>query len=147
MHYTISFNYVIIVTICIKWRLKIRVTLLIIAGMLLLSGCASIMGDSSQVVSFDTPNCPEAKCTASNSKGTYFVNKTPGTITVNKAFGDLTVTCQKNGKSATSIHKSSSNIANYGNILFGGIPGALIDGGSGKGYDYQNYLANPLICK
>ena len=78
-----------------------RVTLLTIAGMLLLSGCASIMGDSSQVVSFDTPNCPEAKCTASNSKGTYFVNKTPGTITVNKAFGDLTVTCQKNGKSAT----------------------------------------------
>jgi len=45
------------------------------------------------------------------------------------------------------MHKSSANVATYGNILLGGIPGALVDGGSGKGYDYQNYLVNPLNCK
>jgi hypothetical protein len=99
------------------------------------------------VVSIDTPNCPAAKCTASNSQGTYFVSNTPGTISINKAYSDLIVTCEKNGRSATSTHKSSANVATYGNILLGGIPGALIDGGSGKGYDYQNYLANPLTCK
>ena len=124
-----------------------RIMFLTVLGIFLLSGCASIVGDSSQVVSLDTPNCPGAKCTASNSQGTYFVNKTPGTISINKAYSDLTVTCEKNGKSATSMHKSSANVATYGNILLGGIPGALVDGGSGKGYDYQNYLVNPLNCK
>ncbi|MGY8817693.1 MAG: hypothetical protein ACKVHB_07995 [Pseudomonadales bacterium] len=124
-----------------------RLTFLVFAGIFLLSGCASMIGDSNQVVSIDTPNCPAAKCTASNSQGTYFVNETPGTISINKAFSDLTITCQKNGKSATSMHKSSANVATFGNVLLGGIPGALIDGGSGKGYDYQNYLINSLSCK
>ena len=45
----------------------------------------------------------------------------------------------------TSIHKSKANMATYGNILLGGIPGALIDGGSGKGYDYPNYIINGLV--
>ena len=124
-----------------------RLTFLTVLAISFLSGCASIVGDSNQVVSIDTPNCPGAKCTASNSQGTYFVNQTPGTISINKAYSDLTVTCQKNGKSATSMHKSSANVANFGNILLGGIPGALVDGGSGKGYDYQNYLVNSLSCK
>ena len=38
-------------------------------------------------------------------------------------------------------------MATYGNILLGGIPGALIDGGSGKGYDYPNYIVNGLDCR
>ncbi len=105
-----------------------RITLLITIILFLFTGCASIVGDSSQVISIDTPNCKGAKCTASNSKGTYFVNSTPGTIPVNKAYGDLTITCTKNEKSVTSVHKSSANVSTYGNILLGGIPGALIDG-------------------
>ena len=32
-------------------------------------------------------------------------------------------------------------------ILLGGIPGALIDGGSGKGYDYPTLLINGLSCR
>ena len=124
---------------------KIKIILLILS-FLFLSNCASIMSDSVQVISVDTPNCGGAKCTLNNSNGVYFVQSTPGTVSVEKAYGDLTVTCQKDGQTFTSTHQSKANVATYGNILLGGIPGALIDGGSGKGYDYPNYIVNNLSC-
>ena len=124
---------------------KIRIILLIFS-LLFLSNCASIMSDSVQAISVDTPNCRSAKCTLNNSNGVYFVQSTPGTVSVEKAFGDLTVTCEKDGQTFTSTHQSKANVATYGNILLGGIPGALIDGGSGKGYDYPNYIVNNLSC-
>ena len=124
---------------------KIKIILLILS-FLFLSNCASIMSDSVQAISVDTPNCRSAKCTLNNSNGVYFVQSTPGTVSVEKAYGDLTVTCEKNGQTFTSTHKSKANVATYGNILLGGIPGALIDGGSGKGYDYPNYIVNNLSC-
>ena len=77
--------------------LKIRIILLILS-FLFLSNCASIMSDSVQAISVDTPNCRGAKCTLNNSNGVYFVQSTPGTVSVEKAFGDLTVTCEKNGQ-------------------------------------------------
>ena len=124
---------------------KIRLILLILS-FLFLSNCASIMSDSVQAISVDTPNCRGAKCTLNNSNGVYFVQSTPGTVSVEKAYGDLTVTCEKDGQTFTSTHQSKANVATYGNILLGGIPGALIDGGSGKGYDYPNYIVNNLSC-
>ena len=123
--------------------LKIRIILLILS-FLFLSNCASIMSDSVQAISVDTPNCRGAKCTLNNSNGGYFVQSTPGTVSVEKAYGDLTVTCEKDGQTFTSTHQSKANVATYGNILLGGIPGALIDGGSGKGYDYPNYIVSNL---
>jgi hypothetical protein len=114
--------------------------------LVLVSGCASIIGDQSQPISIDTPNCPEASCRLSNSEGTYFVKSTPETVVVNKAFGDMTMTCEKGKEQETSVHKSSANIATFGNLLLGGIPGALIDGGSGAGYDYPGQLFNNLRC-
>ena len=124
---------------------KIRIISLIFSH-LFLSNCASIMSDSVQAISVDTPNCRGAKCTLNNSNGVYFVQSTPGTVSVEKAYGDLTVICEKDGQTFTSTHQSKANVATYGNILLGGIPGALIDGGSGKGYDYPNYIVNNLSC-
>ena len=124
---------------------NLKITLSIFS-FLILSNCASIVSDSIQPISVDTPNCRGAKCTLNNSNGVYFVKTTPGTVSVEKAYGDLTVTCEKDGQTFTSTHKSKANIATYGNILLGGIPGALIDGGSGKGYDYPNYIVNNLSC-
>jgi uncharacterized protein YceK len=111
-----------------------------------ISGCASILSDSTQPVSINTSDCKGARCILTNSEGIYYANDTPTTIIISKAFGDLTAVCKKDGKSATSIHKSSANAATFGNILLGGIPGALIDGGTGKGYDYPSSIINPLSC-
>ena len=117
-----------------------------VAIIFLATGCASVIGDDTQPVSVDTPSCREASCRLTNSQGTYFVKATPETVVINKAYSDLTMTCEKNGKMATSVHISKANAATFGNILLGGIPGALIDGGSGAGYDYPGYLVNDLIC-
>lgn len=114
--------------------------------LILTSGCASMIGDDTQPVSIDTPQCPTASCRMTNSQGTYFVKSTPETVVINKAYSDLNVTCEKEGETADSVHVSKANGATYGNILLGGLPGALIDGGSGAGYDYQSYLVNPLNC-
>ena len=103
----------------------LRLTLIILLG-LFLTNCASIVSDSNQVVSVDTPNCKGAKCRMSNSQGVYYIQNTPGSTAIQKAYGDLTITCEKDDYSFTSIHKSSANMATYGNILLGGIPGALL---------------------
>jgi hypothetical protein len=97
-------------------------------------------------VSIDTPSCKEAKCRATNSEGVYYAAETPATIVVTKAFGDLMVVCEKGDERATSVHRSSANGATFGNILMGGPIGALIDAGSGKGYQYPTMIINPLSC-
>jgi hypothetical protein len=112
----------------------------------LAGGCASIVGEETQPVSVDTPSCQGASCRLTNSQGTYFVKSTPETIVINKAYSDLTMICEKDGNTATSVHISQANAATFGNILLGGIPGALIDGGSGAGYDYSGILVNDLKC-
>ena len=118
-----------------------------ILAVLTFSNCASIISDSTQVVSVETPNCKGAKCRMTNSEGVFYIQNTPGSTAVQKAYGDLTITCQKDDLSFTPIHKLKVNIATYGNILLGGIPGTLIDGGSGKGYDYPTLLINGLDCR
>ncbi len=57
---------------------------IVLAILLLLPGCASMIGDSTQPVSIDTPNCKGASCRLTNSQGTYFVKSTPDTVTITK---------------------------------------------------------------
>ena len=116
------------------------------AFMVITSGCASLVGDDTQPISMDTPKCPEASCRLTNSQGTYFVKSTPETVVIHKDYDDLMVTCEKDGKSENSVHVSSANGATFANIIIGGPIGALVDGSSGAGYDYQGYLINPLNC-
>ena len=59
------------------------------------SNCASIVSDSTQVVSVDTPNCKGAKCRMTNSEGIFYIQSTPGSTAIQKAYGDLTITCEK----------------------------------------------------
>ena len=129
-------------------RFKIYRKILIMSTVLLSTvGCASLFSDASQPVSIDTPSCKEAKCRATNSDGVYYAAATPATIVVNKAFGDLTIVCEKGDQRATSVHKSSATAATFGNILMGGPVGALIDGGTGKGYSYPSMVINPISCE
>lgn len=116
-------------------------TLLVLAG---LTGCASIVNGTNQVVSVETRSgagmVNGASCKLQNEKGVYYVT-TPGTVTVHRAYGDMLVTCDKTGlPTSTASFKSSTKGMLAGNIVFGGAIGAGVDMASGAAYDYPALL-------
>jgi hypothetical protein len=76
----------------------------------------------------------------SNDKGSWN-SKAPANVAVRKSGEDLDVTCKKEGI-PDGLLKAISRAAGsmYGNIIFGGGIGALIDHSKGTGYDYPNQL-------
>ncbi|WP_208325456.1 hypothetical protein [Paraburkholderia caballeronis] len=115
-----------------------------VASVAALSGCASIVGGTNQVISVQTVKGADelagAACKLENDKGTWFV-RTPGTVTVHRAYGDLNIKCEKDGiDPGLATVKSSTKGMAFGNILFGGVIGTAVDMSSGAAYDYP-----PLI--
>jgi hypothetical protein len=111
-----------------------------IAAMSSLTGCASIVSGTSQVVSVETlhssGNVAGATCKLENDKGVYYVT-TPGTVTVHRTYGDMNVKCEKPGfDPGLATVKSSTKGVMAGNIVFGGFIGAGVDAASGAAYDY-----------
>jgi len=120
--------------------------LLLLLLILMLPACATLSGDSDQAVSVTTPFCLKASCELSNDEGTFYIKETPETVLVNKSFNNLTILCEKNGYSEIATFESSANGYVFGNILFGGVIGLVLDGHNGSGYDYDTSLVNPLRC-
>jgi uncharacterized protein YceK len=123
-----------------KWEFKRSSILLALIALSSLSGCASIVNGTSQIVSVETMHTNAAvagaSCKLENDKGVYYVT-TPGTVTVHRAYGDMNVLCEKAGvPDGLGVVKSSTKGMMAGNILFGGIIGAGIDAASGAAYDY-----------
>ena len=109
-----------------------------------LSGCASIVDGSHQVLSVITPNVQKASCTMTNNKGTFYVT-TPGTVTVHRSYDPLHVDCTKTGyEDALITVKSSTKGMAFGNILAGGIIGAGVDMATGAAYDYPQQIVVPM---
>lgn len=105
-----------------------------------LSGCASIVSGTTQIVSVETlaPTGPiaGATCKLENEKGVFYVT-TPGTVSVRRAYGNMSVKCDKPGMpSGIASIKSSTKGMMAGNIVFGGFIGAGVDAASGAAYDY-----------
>lgn len=122
-----------------------------------LTGCASIVSGTNQVMSVETLSptgkVDGASCKLQNDKGVYYV-VTPGTVNVHRAYGDLSVTCEKAGlPNGLATIKSSTKGMMAGNILFGGFIGAGVDAASGAAYDYpvllqimmSDTVPNPLV--
>jgi hypothetical protein len=122
-----------------------------------LTGCASIVSGTNQLMSVETISktgkVDGASCKLQNDKGVYYVT-TPGTVSVHRAYGDLSVTCEKTGvPSGLATIKSSTKGMMAGNILFGGFIGAGVDAASGAAYDYpvllqimmSDSVPNPLL--
>ena len=110
-----------------------------------LTGCATITGDTAQsirieTVALDGSEIKDAECELANEYGSYKV-KTPGNITVRRSSGDMNVTCKKEGSpDAAARAISRANGGMFGNIIFGGGIGAIIDHSKGTGYAYPAWL-------
>lgn len=122
--------------------------ILVLSGLLVLGGCASIVDGSSESLSVKATSAAAdvagAQCTLSNNKGTWYVT-TPGTVTVHRSYNDMNVKCAKPGYVSNAIAVSSSTRGMaFGNILFGGLIGAGVDMSTGAAYVYPNPITIPL---
>lgn len=109
----------------------------------LASGCASITGSEMQTVQVSTltqsgEEVDKADCALSNAKGTWHVT-TPSLATVHRGSEDMQVQCNKKNLAQGSARLiSRANGGMYGNIIFGGVVGAVIDNAKGNGYSYPD---------
>ncbi len=114
-----------------------------IAVGLLASGCASITGSEMQSVLVSTKMrsgepLEKVECTLQSPRGLWKVS-TPGSVIVNRGSEDIQVECRKDGApSGLAKLISRAHGGMFGNIIFGGGVGALIDHSKGTGYEYPN---------
>lgn len=115
--------------------------LLLVAMVLVLTGCASVTGSKLQPLSVQTiqdgKEVSGVGCTLTNDAGKWFVT-TPGSVTVQKSTGDMAVDCTKDDLKGRENLVSKSNGAVWGNIILGGGIGYIVDRNTGAGFDYPN---------
>lgn len=121
---------------------RIALSCLVLANMV---GCASITGDTTVPVRFETFNAAgvevkDADCKLENDYGPQSV-KTPATVNVRRSGKDLQITCTKAGEAeGRGVAISRANAGMAGNILFGGGIGAIIDHNKGTAYTYPVWM-------
>ncbi len=122
-----------------------KTALLLISLSALLSGCASITSSSIQhltvtSVSSDNEIVDNAKCKLSNDKGHWSV-ATPGSVMVQKSAADLSIICEKPKYAPGTVRAiSKAGAGMFGNIVFGGGIGAVIDHHKGTAYNYPTLI-------
>jgi len=125
--------------------MKLHHALLVMASSLTFTGCASITKDSNQPIRVETYNkqdqmVEDVKCTAKNERGEWST-KTPGSLVVHRSGQNLEVKCQKdNAESGFAVLVSRANGGMWGNILFGGGIGAIVDHNKGTAYSYPDWV-------
>jgi hypothetical protein len=115
------------------------------AAALVLSGCASVMNDSTHPVKVETKSetgelVSGAECKLTNDYGSFTV-KSGDTTQVRRSGKDLDIQCKRPGSSdASGRAVSRANSGMYGNIIIGGGIGALIDHNKGTAYTYPSWV-------
>ena len=126
-------------------KMKHGTLVAVLATSVLFGGCATITSSEMQSLTLNTKSIDgqtieSAKCTLTNDKGSWEVTS-PGVANVRRSSDDLIVECQKEGV-AQGFLRAISRAAGgmWGNIVFGGGIGALIDHSKGTGYNYPDHL-------
>lgn len=117
--------------------------LLAMAALVGLAGCASIVSDNDSTTYIET--IPEkCRCTlhGQDFKRVVF---TPDSINLPSDAAPLTVMCEADNYQATSVELDTKMDGwVFGNILFGGVIGAVVDAGRGAGQKYPPKLTVQL---
>ena len=132
--------------------MKKKVVFVALVGTAVLSGCASIVSQSSWPVVIQS-NPDQAKFTITNQKGTVIHSgTTPQTVTLSSGAGyfdgeKYKITFSHEGREdATATLDSSINGWYFGNFLFGGLIGLLIvDPSTGAMWKLPEKLRQELI--
>ncbi len=119
--------------------------LMAVATAMTLVGCASVVNETTHDVRVDTKQksgtvVAGADCVATNDYGsTNF--KSGGTQALRRSAGDMTIVCTKNGEqpaNARLISRPNGGMA--GNIVLGGVIGAVVDHNRGTAYTYPTWV-------
>lgn len=114
-----------------------------VAFALSLTGCASITGSEMQSLLVSTKgkngeSVEKAECALQSPRGLWRVT-TPSSVTIARSADDMQVECKKDGHPAGLAKLiSRAHAGMFGNIIFGGGIGAIIDHNKGTGYEYPN---------
>ena len=107
-------------------------------------GCASVTHDSLQAITVETVTSDQraiaaADCRAANDAGTYVGTGTK--IKVRRSSDHLDLQCQhpEHGHADARVI-SRANAGFVGNVLVGGVIGAMVDQSSGAGYSYPTWI-------
>ena len=110
-----------------------------------LVGCASVMNETSHGVRVDTKTASGetiegAICVATNNKGV--TNFRSGTVqAIRRSSMDLEIKCTHEGQPpAIGRATSRANAGMAGNIIIGGVIGAVVDHNRGTGYTYPTWI-------
>ncbi len=112
---------------------------------LALTGCASIVNDSTHPIKVETKTAAGelvtgADCKLNNDYGTVTV-KSGDTTPIRRSSKDLDIVCQDpKNPNATARAISRANAGMAGNIIFGGGIGAIIDHNKGTAYTYPTWV-------
>lgn len=125
--------------------MKIHLPLVVMLSVLA-TGCSTLTGEGTSqnlsvlTYSSDNKDLTGASCELKNDEGTWTA-VTPATVMVRRSNKDLMVKCTKSGFSdarANVVSKTKANM--WGNIIFGGGVGAIIDHNNGSAYQYPPVL-------
>ena len=121
-------------------------TILAASAALGLSGCASIINDSTHPLRIETKTAEGeavagAECKVTNDYHMAQEVKSGSIMQVRRSAADLDIVCRQAGQpDATAKAISRPNAGLFGNILLGGVIGAVIDHTKGTAYSYPRWL-------
>ena len=111
-----------------------RAVALILAAPLF-AGCASIVSDDNSTTYFETD--PEKARCVLHGQDFRRVVETPGSVTLNSEAAPITVACKADGYRETAeVLDTSMDGWILGNIIFGGVVGAVVDAARGAGQKF-----------
>jgi hypothetical protein len=116
-----------------------------LAAVLLVTGCASVVNDTTHPMRYETfdqtgAEVKDMECKVANDYGTQTV-KTPGTLQIRRSSKDLQIICTKTDVAdakGTAVSRANAGLA--GNLIFGGGIGAIIDHNKGTAYTYPQWV-------
>jgi hypothetical protein len=125
--------------------MKLLFMWLVVGSALLVSGCATLTKGTQQTVTIATdPNGAACNMTR-DGKPLAVVNPTPGSIPIEKASGAISILCRKpEYKDAAGTLASEFQAMTFGNILFGGLIGIVVDAASGAMHQYPMMITITL---
>ncbi len=131
------------------WRRSVGTFLLATFGVLTLGSlfaCATLVSGSSQNVTITTDPAGASCIFRRNDQVIGVINPTPGTLNVEKSRGDIAVACTKDGYlDSKGVVGSKFQAMTFGNILFGGLVGVVVDAPSGATSQYEPQITIRLI--